>query len=967
MSGLRLNVLFVGQATHRRSAMPEVLAGLGHVVVEASFPRCLEQLNQSPVDMIVVLATADQADLQQMLGTLNRASDPPVRWLVAVARSDEFDEVAERLGPAIRSGELDDLWCLPLSAAQVAVRIDVLERGGSRGEAAVSGALRLMAEDRPLHEVYQQTVWELGRLAPRAAACLRLIDQHSGRLRLIESHGLPDPMADHLAHEAIGLVANSPCATAVQERRPLLADAFFNEPRWPAFREVAGHCGLDWCLCVPVMAGPTLVLGSLCVLGRSGTSADARLQGRVETLARTLSLTLARRVVDERLQRTTRRLQECLDAAHDGIWEADVDAPRIVLNTAGERLLGLESPPASHDLGGWMALLAADDQATVAEILRPVLVGQQSRFQHEQCLRPEGQPERWVAVDGQVVARHPGGRAARLVGSLRDITQEKQLAERLRNAEQAADTGGMPPKLLSEMSHNLRTPLNVILGMSDLLLHGQTTSEQREGLTTIRDSGRNLLRMLSDIFDAARIKSGQVRLRQATFQLSLCLQDPVRTIGYRARRKGLEPILALAPQLPEWLIGDDRRLQQALLPMLDHAVQTTPRGAVELHVGLMDPGDAACRLAFDVIDQGGGIDPGILARVFDQSAPPPAEEETSEASDGLGLRITRDLAELMGGVLRLEKSDATGSHFRLELPFGLLAEPPDSPFRGGLDKLAGQQVLLVEDHPATRAVVGQTLVGWGLEVRQAASFDEALKAIQQASHDQRLPSAVVLDDRLGEASALELLKQWAQRFDFRPPSVLLISRTATQSEFQRDGLGQPIRPVAKPVLPWELGEALVELLGGRPEQPRPAADSASVSPPDSQGLTLLLVEDNPANRRLALKMLQRLGHRVLEADDGHLAVEQATHQAVDAILMDVQLPGIDGLEATRRIRKYEQEGGRRRTPIVAMTAHAFEEDRQRCLAAGMDEFLPKPLDLEHFQRLIARLMRGGNGAKSCSE
>ncbi len=726
----------------------------------------------------------------------------------------------------------------------------------------------------------------------------------------------------------------------------------FADAATPVRARAAAAGGLRSAIGLPLRVGGEVV-GVLEFFGASMREPGPELIGMLESIGSQVGQALERHDAESARREAERQYRELVEAASDLVWRIDLEGRLTFLNHAAQEVYGRST---TDLLGHHFAELG--DAASIArdrEAMARVMAGDELADYETVHLDGSGNG-RHLSTSARPI-RDPGGAIVGAQGIARDVSERAAAREALRAARDAAEQAAAARSaFLANMSHEIRTPINGVLGMAELLLDSELADSDRRSVEMIVSSGEALLGVINDILDFSKIEAQQMDIEVVEFDLPAVVEATARMLMPQANAKGIELVSDIADAVPQYVRGDPMRLRQVLTNLLGNAVKFTTQGEVVARISAAPRGDGWLRVS--VRDTGVGIPQDKLESIFEPFRQMDSTTTRRYGGTGLGLSISRRLVLLMGGTLSVNSSEGQGSEFWFDLPFPAVPGVKAGPATRA--DLTGARVLVVDDNPTNRHVMQRVLQRAGCVVDLAEHGSEAL-ALLRAAVARRVPYRLLVTDLfMPELDGLELVAAVRADPALSDIAVVMLSSAIRRGDAERGRALGLSALLLKPAGRIELVDAAGQALGLSRSAPTRASGSyMAIAESGGAALRILLAEDNMVNQEVAATMLRRRGHHVDVVGDGRQAVEAVAQTSYDIVLMDLQMPEMDGLQATAEIRKLP---GGPTIPVVAITANAMVGERERCLAAGMDGYLSKPYKPHQLFAAVESVATAGGGA-----
>ncbi|HWX43150.1 MAG TPA: PAS domain S-box protein [Blastocatellia bacterium] len=659
-----------------------------------------------------------------------------------------------------------------------------------------------------------------------------------------------------------------------------------------------------------------------------------------------------RRQAEKQLSESEERFRVISGTITEVFWMADVEIQKMFYVSRGyETVWGRTRESLYESPRSFLDSVHPDDRERVIAALLMQKNGEP--FAHEyRIIRPEGSI-RWIWDRGFPV-QDPTGRVIRYVGAAQDITTRKVLEMQIEKARDAAvESARLKAEFLANMSHEIRTPMNGVIGMVELLLDTALTPEQREFSEAIKSSGDSLLRIINDILDFSKIEAGKVTFENLDFDLLETVEKSIEAFAEQASRKGIELASFVQDDVPTLLRGDPGRLRQVITNLVGNGLKFTERGHVIVEVSKLDETATHSGLRFDVIDTGIGIEPSAQEKLFTPFTQADGSVTRRFGGTGLGLAISKQLVELMGGEMSVQSVPNGGSTFSFTARFEKASTSGQG--HGPSSRLSGLRALVVNGNPAISKIIAGTLTALGISAEDAADAETALGKLRSASGPRKPFDVALVEDCLSDAVIHGLDDDPA----LAGLHLVLLSSFRCRGPSGEDRTRRVSAVLSKPLRKSALTRCLLEIVDGleSPEtaKPRPPVTGDLKAPMPAVSARrgrILIAEDNRVNQVVAARQVEKLGYHADVVGDGSEALDALSRLDYACVLMDCQMPKMDGYTATAEIRK--REGKARHTPVIALTAHALVGEREKCIQAGMDDFIAKPVTHAELASVIAR-------------
>jgi two-component system sensor histidine kinase/response regulator len=917
-----------------------------------------ELLQKGPADLV----NAEPVEVKRQYDDVMQAGEEGIRREVINSLKDGVKTITENHRRAL---QIDGRWLIVSTVRDITER-KVAERTLMRlgrmfsALSATNEAIMRVTSASELYQSVCDAAVNGGKLLI-ASVCLPGEDARSARIAAVTGVG-----AEQLREVPISLDEATPegrgmVGTAFRSQQPCISNDFLNDERTQYWRAQAEGAGVASGAAIPLIRDGK-AMGVLLLFSRDKDAFDEGIVNLLDRMAKNIAFALdnmdrevERQQAEQQLRNTEARLDRATRGANDGLWELDVATRDVWVSPRFAEILEFTQADFLRDKHKVFDVVHREDAKPLHQAIDKC-INDNIAVDVELRAKTKSGDWRWLRLRG-AVERDQAGRPLTVSGSQQDITERKHYQQALIEAtEAAAAANSAKSEFLANMSHEIRTPMNGVIGMTELLLETPLNPMQSDYAQTVRDSAAALLTVINDILDFSKVEAGKLELEQLDMDIRDTVEDVARLLSVQAHAKGLEVIALLDPSLPDLLRGDAGRIRQILLNLGGNAVKFTQQGEVAIDCKAIEKSAQTVLVRCEIRDTGIGIPTNRLNALFSAFTQVDASTTRKFGGTGLGLSIVKRLVELMGGEVGVSSVDGKGSIFWFTARLGVAQDNakvrPAPPI-----ELQGQRVLVVDDNATNRKVIMGQLSLCQMEPVCASSADEALTLMRQAALGGRPFEVALLDHQMPGCDGAKLGTMINKEPALRTTRLILLTSSGQRGDgrlFAELGFAGYL---LKPVTQRDLTDSLMLVLGARAEvwhqQSQPIVTRHALRTQRIREATrVLLAEDNAVNQKVACRTLEKLGYRVDVAVDGQAAVDAWATGRYELILMDCQMPVMDGYEATRQIRAREVHG--KRVPIIALTAHAMKGADATCTAAGMDDYLSKPIDRAQLSACLER-------------
>ncbi|OSM02387.1 response regulator [Magnetofaba australis] len=817
-----------------------------------------------------------------------------------------------------------------------------------------------IAADDPLEDICSAIVDFIEAINPASYGSIHLLVPGFKTLKFVVGGGLPEAYVKHVESFESGKGVGS-CGTAAATGKPMIVGDIAHHPYWAAFKDAALESNLRACWSFPAVTKSGEVLGTVAMYYQEPRQPSDRDMTLMRVAANLLSIAVIhdrnrQDLIDAKVQaeQMQERLELVLKGGNLGTWDVDLVNGTQVVNARWAEMIGMSLEEIGNpSTKSWMDIVHPDDKERVLKTGRDYKEGKIPVYENEyRAILADGET-RWFYSRGEAVAWDAEGNPTRMAGTALDVTDRKRMEEELARAKREADAANRAKSdFLANMSHEIRTPMNAIIGFSHLCLQTPLTPRQQDYASKVHTSANSLLQIINEILDFSKIEANRLELEATRFEIQDVFDRLSTGIILKAMDKRLEFITLCAPDVPMVLIGDPLRLGQILLNLVNNAVKFTHEGEVAVHLSVLEKQADQVHLLGSVKDTGIGIGPEQKERLFKAFSQADSSITRMFGGTGLGLVITQHLVHMMGGDIRVESEPGQGSEFLFDIWMRYEESEPPHLEGAALQKM---RVLAVDDNASVRQALSDYLTSFHFEFLLADSGAQAIQLIKQAQSEEAPISLVLMDYQMPGEDGVAVAQAIDGDAEIRiKPRTLMMSPESDRPFLEElVGIHGIVSYMPKPTTQSILFDAIVgvDTRSAKHRDPDVQGRTLSAKPlPDLSGARILVVEDNIINQQLAKELLEVVRAQVSIAGNGQEAIEQLETTAFDCVLMDMQMPVMDGLTATRKIRTDDRW---RSVPILAMTANAMKDEVQACLDVGMNEHIAKPIDPDRLYTTIA--------------